>query len=60
MEFRRLGEVVTLAKYDMILATNSYWDHVKNYILIGDPALALQLPLDIIELNLNKKSFDVG
>ena len=56
----RLGEVVSYGKYEMIRRTNSYWDHVKNYILMGDPALLINLPSDAIKLQLSKVALSDG
>ena len=49
---RILGAISTFGKYEMINQTLAYWDHVKNYNLLGDPALEFHLPGDELELSL--------
>jgi hypothetical protein len=37
-----------------------YWDHIKNYLLLGDPALALAIAENTIELTLSKEVLLAG
>ncbi len=41
---RTYGQVSTLGKLEMIKQTQGFWDHVKSYNLLGDPALTLYIP----------------
>lgn len=51
---RRIGEVTTMGKLGMVQETRGYWDQVKNYILLGDPAMICDFPKDDIQLHLSK------
>ncbi len=57
---RTMGEITTLAKYDMVGQTKSYWDHVKNYVLVGDPALQVRIAPEIVDLQLSKSALANG
>jgi len=62
---RNLGQVTTEAKWQMMAWSSSYWDHVENYNLLGDPALKIDFPEKEVSLNIanpslrNGESFDV-
>ena len=47
---RHIGQVTTQAKWQMIAWSGSYWDHVENYNLLGDPALKIAFPEKEISL----------
>ncbi len=51
---RTLGEITTLAKYDLMSQTRGFVEPVRNFLLLGDPALALRLPNESLELRLSK------
>jgi hypothetical protein len=55
-----VGEITTSAKFDMVSQTKSYWDHVKNYVLVGDPALRLQIAPDNVAMQLSKTALSGG
>ncbi len=57
---RHLGQITTQAKWRMIAWTGSYWDHVENYNLLGDPAMAIGLPTHEISLNATPTSVRPG
>lgn len=57
---RHLGQITTQAKWRMIAWTGSYWDHVENYNLLGDPAMAIGLPTHQISLNATPASVRPG
>ncbi|NLP09061.1 hypothetical protein GX408_01555 [bacterium] len=40
---RHIGEITTLAKFGLIKKTNGYWDTIRHFNLLGDPALRLGL-----------------
>jgi len=40
---RHIGEITTLAKFGLINKTNGYWDTIRHFNLLGDPALKLGL-----------------
>jgi len=40
---RHIGEITTLAKFGLIKKTNGYWDTIRHFNLLGDPALKLGL-----------------
>ena len=57
-----IGEVTTMGKLGMVQQTQGYFDQVKNYILMGDPAMRINVVPDDLELTLSKdllKSGDV-
>lgn len=57
---RHLGQITTEAKWRMIAWTGSYWDHVENYNLLGDPAMAIGLPTHQISLHVMPASVRPG
>ncbi|MDZ7375826.1 MAG: C25 family cysteine peptidase, partial [candidate division KSB1 bacterium] len=57
---RHLGQVTTQAKWRMITWTGSYWDHVENYNLLGDPALRIGFPSHPIDLEIHPSSVPAG
>lgn len=57
---RNLGQVTTEAKWQMIAWSGSYWDHVENYNLLGDPALRIGLPEQEVELQISNPSLKAG
>jgi hypothetical protein len=52
---REIGIVATWGKIGMVNATRGYYDHVKNFNVLGDPATRLYFPPDVIDLELSKK-----
>ena len=59
-DHKLLGEVTTYAKLGMIFEAQAYWDHVKNYILLGDPATHIALTDENIDLDLGQHSLNPG
>ncbi len=57
---RHLGQITTEAKWRMISWTGSYWDHVENYNLLGDPALRIGFPPVPVELHIAPPSVVKG
>ena len=53
-KMQTVGEVCTYGKIEMVNQTKSYYDHVKNYILMGDPATRFHFAPDEINLTLSK------
>ncbi|MBN2410971.1 hypothetical protein JXQ31_04710 [candidate division KSB1 bacterium] len=53
---RSMGEISTMGKLEMIRKTRGFWDHVKSYNLLGDPALRIVLPEDNIRLQLSSNT----
>ena len=57
---RLIGEIATLGKLNAQRQGAGYWDHIKNYLLLGDPALALAIAENTIELTLSKEVLLAG
>jgi len=57
---RSLGEITTFAKLNMIAQAQAYWDHVKNYVLLGDPATQIALANEIVDLQIPQRSLTSG
>lgn len=57
---RSLGEITTLGKYNASRQGAGYWDHMKNYVLMGDPALQLGIAEDNIDMTLSKTTLADG
>ncbi len=55
-----LGEITTLGKFNASRQGAGYWDHMKNYVLMGDPALQLGVPNDDIEMKLSRQTLRSG
>ena len=55
-----LGELTTYAKLGMISQAQAYWDHVKNFILLGDPATRISLANETVEVQLSTTSLNPG
>ena len=53
---RSMGEISTLSKLKMVKKTRGFWDHVKSYNLLGDPALRIFIPEDNIKLQLSSNT----
>lgn len=51
---RTLGEITTFAKYDLIAQTRGFFEPVRNFLLLGDPAATLKLPQTEMPLTLSK------
>jgi len=51
-----LGQVTTEAKWQMVAWSSSYWDHVENYNLLGDPALQVGFPEEEISMEITNPS----
>jgi len=51
-----MGEISTLGKLEMVKHTKGFWDHVKSYNLLGDPALRIYIPEDNINLQLSSNT----
>ena len=51
---RTLGEITTFAKYDLISQTRGFYEPVRNFLLLGDPATRLILPEASLPLTLSK------
>ncbi len=49
-----IGAITTQGKIGMVNLTRGYWDHVKNYNLLGDPATRLYTPPEIVDVDLSK------
>ncbi|MBD3373790.1 hypothetical protein GF406_02045 [candidate division KSB1 bacterium] len=57
---RTLGEITTLGKFNAQQQGAGYWDHMKNYILMGDPASKLQIADENIDVSLSKSILTDG
>ncbi|MDZ7316664.1 MAG: C25 family cysteine peptidase, partial [candidate division KSB1 bacterium] len=57
---RTLGEITTLAKYDLMAQTRGFDEPVRNFILFGDPALSLRLPEEKLVLTSAKSVLSEG
>ncbi len=57
---RRIGQVTTMAKILLISMTNGYWDTLKHFVLLGDPATNLYLAEPNIQLQLAETDFTSG
>ena len=57
---RNLGQVTTEAKWQMVAWSGTYWDHVENYNLLGDPALKIGFPEKEILLDISNPSLKAG
>ncbi len=55
-----MGEITTLGKYNARQQGAGYWDHMKNYILMGDPALDFLIPKDRMDLSLSNTQLTSG
>jgi len=55
-----LGQVTTEAKWQMMAWSRSYWDHVENYNLLGDPALEIGFPEKEISMTISNPSLKAG
>ncbi|MBN1998504.1 T9SS type A sorting domain-containing protein [candidate division KSB1 bacterium] len=53
-DMRDIGAIITEGKIGMVNLTRGYWDHVKNYNLLGDPATRLYTPSEIVNVKLSK------
>jgi hypothetical protein len=57
---RRIGEITTQAKYDLIEMTNGYWDTIRHFNLLGDPAARMALAEDNLSVKLTKPDLVSG
>ncbi len=57
---RRIGEITTLAKYGLIEMTNGYWDTIRHFNLLGDPASQMAFVANNATVQLNKTDFVTG
>ncbi len=57
---RTLGEIATHGKLEMVRLTRGFWDHVKSYNLLGDPAARIYIPDDKVALQLSSKTLTTG
>lgn len=57
---RRIGEITTLAKYGLIEMTNGYWDTIRHFNLLGDPASQMAFVANQATVQLNKTDFVTG
>ena len=57
---RRLGEITTLAKFGLIQKTNGYWDTIRHFNLLGDPALRLCLAENKAAVSTTKTDYQDG
>ena len=55
-----IGEIATLGKLGMVNKTQGYFDHVKNYILMGDPAMRVKMVKDNMTLLLSRDIVKIG
>ncbi|MBN1543386.1 T9SS type A sorting domain-containing protein [candidate division KSB1 bacterium] len=51
---RLMGEITALGKLNAQRQGAGYWDHMKNYVLLGDPALSFSIPENTTRMTLNK------
>jgi hypothetical protein len=57
---RRIGEITTQAKYDLIEMTNGYWDTIRHFNLLGDPATRIAMADDNLSVKLAKSDLISG
>ncbi len=57
---RRVGEITTLGKILLIANTNGYWDQVRHFILLGDPALPYYLSAADVTVQPGKSAYRPG
>lgn len=57
---RRIGEITTQAKYDLIEMTNGYWDTIRHFNLLGDPAARIAMAEETVSVTLAKSDLVTG
>lgn len=57
---RTMGAIATLGKLEMIKLTRGFWDHVKSYNVLGDPAVPVYIPDDKVTVQLSANTLTSG
>ncbi|MBN2355493.1 hypothetical protein JXO59_05230 [candidate division KSB1 bacterium] len=57
---RKMGEITTLSKIVLISMTNGYWDTVKHFLLLGDPAMNFYMAENTVQIEMPQTDYTDG